>query len=231
MSVVRVLKKTAHSEGALTDDLYTREDRRMDKERIIILCTVVSLVSGGAIALLNGGTVSIASVIEADGNRGAPGIRTASVVSGRYLKVPVGSILLEPPEDITGKRSPVDFPHSRHFVYKCQRCHHKWLGDAELRTCSSAKCHDQVTRPERPGRSIPDPDYDIAYFREAYHQQCISCHRELQQQNLEFQQSLTKANPLTDWLQHLFRDDAAYRAENKPPVGGPTTCGKCHLED
>jgi hypothetical protein len=183
----------------------------MDRERITILCLVVFMIFGGAIAFLPVNTESLASVIETTPGDGAQS-QVESAAANQYLKVPVGNIIITPPEDVSGKRKPVDFPHSRHFSYACQTCHHKWMGGANLQGCSTQDCHGQVTRPERPGRKVPDPDYDISYFKKAYHQQCITCHKSLKQQNLEAELSLEQI-------------------EGKLPVVGPTSCVKCHPEE
>ena len=45
------------------------------------------------------------------------------------LSVPLGIIVLKPPEQTRPINSLVEFPHSRHFIYDCRRCHHKWEGD------------------------------------------------------------------------------------------------------
>ena len=50
--------------------------------------------------------------------------------------IPMGNILLEPPEAVKAKKSPVDFPHSRHFVYDCKICHHQWEGDTQIQNCT-----------------------------------------------------------------------------------------------
>ena len=201
---------------------------RMDRKRIIILCLAVFLVFGGTAVFLSMDTESIASVIETTVGDGTQSPRTESLTSTRHLKVPIGNILLKPPEDMSGKRTPVDFPHSRHFSYTCRTCHHKWLGDAELQTCSSQKCHDQVERPKRPGRKTPEPDYDIAYFKKAYHQQCITCHKAIKQQNKELEELSAKPIYL---LKRLIGITGSNTLTGKLTVVGPTSCVKCHPEN
>ena len=38
----------------------------------------------------------------------------------------------------------VKFPHAPHEANKveCQKCHHKWDGQGEVKACGSAGCHD-----------------------------------------------------------------------------------------
>ncbi len=184
----------------------------MDRKRTIILCLAVLLAFGGAAASLAENAESIASMTETASLDTAASSQAQSMASDRYLKVPVGNILLKPPEDATGKRTSVDFPHSRHFDYNCKRCHHKWIGNAKLQSCSTQGCHDKLERPTRPGRRIPDPNYDIAYFKKAFHLQCIACHKDLKLQNEALELSMKKI-------------------EGKLPVVGPTSCVQCHPED
>jgi len=126
-----------------------------------------------------------------------------------FLKVPVGHILLQAPGDIKPKRSPVDLPHSRHFTYNCQICHHTWEGDENLQTCTASGCHDQVNRPKSIDGRPPDPKQEIAYFKTAFHQLCITCHKDIQQQNLDLELSLKQI-------------------KGKLPKTGPTSCNQCH---
>ncbi len=45
------------------------------------------------------------------------------------MVVPMGVIVLEPPESVEPKRSAVEFPHSTHFAsVDCGTCHHTWQG-------------------------------------------------------------------------------------------------------
>ena len=54
--------------------------------------------------------------------------------------LPMGTIVLGPPESVESKRASVDFPHSKHFVYDCKTCHHKWKGDAKISSQISGSC-------------------------------------------------------------------------------------------
>lgn len=171
--------------------------------KTIILCLVLMMICGGMIALS-----SVASETEGTDSSYAPTQEMESNENS-FLEVPIGNILLEAPADSNTRRSPVDFPHSIHFTYTCYTCHHMWEGDGNLQTCTASGCHDQIERPRRTEENQPDPEEEIAYFKEAFHQLCITCHKEIQQQNLELELS----------LKHI---------QGKLPKGGPTSCVHCH---
>ena len=53
---------------------------------------------------------------------------SAALVLGQSeeeMIVPMGTIVIGPPESVEAKRSPVEFPHAVHFKYECRTCHHK----------------------------------------------------------------------------------------------------------
>jgi hypothetical protein len=56
--------------------------------------------------------------------------------------VPMGVIILKPDASVEQKKSPVEFNHSKHFLYDCRTCHHKWKGDAKITNCTTSNCHD-----------------------------------------------------------------------------------------
>ena len=126
------------------------------------------------------------------------------------LCVPLGTIVLEPPKSVDSSKNPVEFPHSRHFVYNCKACHHTWNQDARLQTCTTSNCHDLVKAPEKAVGSVPG----VKYFKKAYHQKCIGCHREIKKQNAEKEKNLR----FTDKTLSLKKT-------------GPTGCVQCHPKD
>jgi c(7)-type cytochrome triheme protein len=88
------------------------------------------------------------------------------------------------------QRPPVAFPHMDHIIsgIDCKTCHHRFkdgkniLDEMELQEgaegikCSS--CHK-----EKPGfRFAPDLDPTKRNLQQAFHRQCIGCHRQLQQE-------------------------------------------------
>ena len=112
-------------------------------------------------------------------------IISGSVMADRLdaIYVPVGTLVLNPPSEIVSVRSPVSFPHSLHFIYACRKCHHKWDGLTKVKNCMAAGCHDALDPPKKSEKAL---DYDmdaIVYFKYAYHQRCIGCHKDIQAGN------------------------------------------------
>ena len=124
--------------------------------------------------------------------------------------VPMGTIELKPPASVEAKRSPVDFPHSEHFVhYDCKTCHHKWEGASVIKGCTTSGCHDLDASPKQsPGKKI-DGNYAARYYKKAFHGQCIDCHKQIRIKNIE-------------------KEYAAGLTKPKIVVPGPTSCIKCH---
>ena len=123
--------------------------------------------------------------------------------------VPVGRLALAPPVGVTPKRSAVAFPHSRHFGYTCMTCHHKWDGNSQVKSCTASNCHDQLSLPLKSKKAMDDPPESIRYYKYAFHQQCISCHREIKTHNEKFERSRRKLKEPLQWP-------------------GPTGCVDCH---
>ena len=123
--------------------------------------------------------------------------------------VPVGRLALAPPVGVTAKRSAVAFPHSQHFDYHCKTCHHKWDGNSQVQSCTASKCHDQLSLPVKSKKARANSLEAIRYFKYAFHQQCISCHREIRIHNKKLEQSRKKI-----------------KAPLQRP--GPTSCVGCH---
>jgi hypothetical protein len=123
--------------------------------------------------------------------------------------VPVGRLALAPPVGVTPKRSAVAFPHSQHFGYTCKTCHHKWDGNSQVQSCTASKCHDQLSLPVKSKKTRTHRLETIRYYKYAFHQQCIGCHREIKIQNEKLERSMKK---IKEPLQ-------------RP---GPTACIGCH---
>ncbi len=123
--------------------------------------------------------------------------------------VPVGRLALAPPVGVTPKRSAVAFPHSRHFGYTCKTCHHKWDGNSQVQSCTASKCHDQLSVPVKSKKVRANRLEAIRYYKYAFHQQCISCHREIKLQNEKLERSRKKIKEPLQWP-------------------GPTSCVDCH---
>jgi hypothetical protein len=129
------------------------------------------------------------------------------------MVVPMGVIVLEPPESVEPKRSPVEFPHSVHFAsVDCRTCHHKWQGTEKIMGCGTTDCHDVTVSPTKSGEGRTNPDLAVRYYKTAYHQLCIGCHKEIRTQNIELETSRQE-------LQGALT------------VPGPTSCVLCHPKE
>ena len=123
--------------------------------------------------------------------------------------VPVGRLALAPPVGVTAKRSAVAFPHSLHFRYTCNTCHHKWDGNSQVQSCTASKCHDQLSLPVKAKKARANRLEAIRYYKTAFHQQCISCHTEIKIHNEKLERSRKKVKEPLQWP-------------------GPTSCVGCH---
>ena len=125
------------------------------------------------------------------------------------IYVPVGRIALAPTVGVSPKRSAVAFPQSQHFSYTCKTCHHKWDGNSQVQSCTASKCHDQLSLPVKSKRAGANRMETIRYYKYAFHQLCISCHRDIKIRNEKLERSRKK---IREPLQ-------------RP---GPTSCVGCH---
>lgn len=129
------------------------------------------------------------------------------------MVVPMGTIVLEPPESVEPKRSPVEFPHSTHFAsVDCRTCHHKWQGTEVITGCGTQDCHDLTVSPTKSGDDRSNPDLAIRYYKTGYHQLCIGCHKEIRAQNAQLE---TSHKELKETL----------------TIPGPTSCIQCHPKE
>jgi predicted CxxxxCH...CXXCH cytochrome family protein len=121
--------------------------------------------------------------------------------------VPVGRIVVAPPVGVSPRRSAVAFPHSRHFNYRCKTCHHKWDGHTQVKSCSASNCHNGLSAQKKDSQTPFD-----RYYKTAFHQSCIGCHKEIKVQNQKLEASKT-----------VLRDTLSRT--------GPTGCVQCHPKD
>lgn len=126
--------------------------------------------------------------------------------------VPMGKIMLKPDASVKQKKSPVEFHHSKHFVYDCKTCHHKWEGNTKIVTCETSGCHDLLKSPKKPTKYLSYTDTGIKYYKYAFHQQCVGCHKEIKNKRKEMEMSY---KTLTTVL----------------PKTGPTGCIECHPKE
>jgi len=140
----------------------------------------------------------------------------AMVVSGESedetMVVPMGIIQLEPPEDVEAKKTSVDFPHATHFEFNCITCHHQWELDEPVTSCATSGCHDGIVAPTKAENGEMDEDLAISYYKTAFHQMCIGCHKEMKAQNKKLEMS-------------------GQTLKDKLPNTGPTGCINCHLKE
>jgi hypothetical protein len=123
--------------------------------------------------------------------------------------VPMGVITIEPPPEAEDQKSPVDFPHARHFATDCKTCHHTWTGEEKIQSCQASGCHDQAAAPKTADAYLSYSDVAIKYYKYAYHQACIGCHKEIRAKNLAMAKS--------------------YQVPGETlPEAGPTGCVDCH---
>lgn len=131
--------------------------------------------------------------------------------SGNNLCIPLGTILLEPPEEVDPKRAAVEFPHAVHFDYNCKACHHTWDGESPVLSCMTSGCHDLAQKPTKEERAA-DPELALRYYKDAYHAACIGCHKEIKKQNRAMENS--------------------YRSDTEPiQSSGPSGCTECHPKE
>ena len=153
-----------------------------------------SLTFMGVVLLI--GTIACASSVIA-----ASGIKRMSV--------PLGTITLRPPKSVKAERVPVKFPHGVHFSMACNVCHHTWKGTTPITGCRAAGCHDLDTLPRIAKSNRIDKAKMIRYYKEAYHINCIGCHKRLKRK-----------------IQQMA---SAHGSVNvKLPTTGPTGCIGCH---
>ena len=126
--------------------------------------------------------------------------------------VPMGEITLQSLAQ-DAKRSEVAFPHNVHFGFACQKCHHKWNVEEAVQSCTTSGCHDLDKAPmDEKGRPVRDPAQRVRYFKDAFHQMCIGCHKEIKMENRKMEAS------------------KAALGEKLAPAG-PTGCNQCHPKE
>ena len=137
------------------------------------------------------------------------GIWGSFVIADDTMQVPLGKIGLTPLTQ-SPKRSNVTFPHGAHFSYACQKCHHKWTGEAAIQSCTTSGCHDLDKAPvDKNGKPVMDPVLQARYYKNAFHDLCIGCHKDIKVKNKAMEASKTALG------------------EKLPPTG-PTGCNQCH---
>ena len=159
----------------------------MQKVGILLLCIVTAVVFGSVL-----------------------------VVSGEEdpedMCVPMGTIVLATPDGVEQKRAPVDFPHSRHFGFECQTCHHKWESTEPINGCMTSGCHDAIEAATKAREGTPSRAEEIRYFKKAYHESCIGCHKVMRLNNRKIEMS-------------------GKEIDGPLPNPGPISCSGCHPKE
>ena len=164
----------------------------MPRIRILILCLVMVLILGFAL-----------EVVGKDTDSGQQNLK---------MCVPLGILVLKPDASVEQKKSAVEFDHSKHFVYDCKACHHKWDIKKEITNCTTSQCHDLLQSPPKPTKYLEYTETGIKYYKYAFHRRCVGCHKEIK----------NKRNKMEMSFQTL---------ESKLPNTGPTGCIGCHPKE
>ena len=165
----------------------------MHRTRIGILCMIMIFVFGTSLKVAGQNPVNIEQ-------------------NQDVMVVPMGVVILEPDASVEQKKSPVEFNHSKHFIYDCRTCHHKWEGNAKIANCTTSNCHDLLNSPENPTKYLAYTDTGIKYYKYAFHESCIGCHKEIKIKRKKMEMS--------------FKTHEA-----KLPKTGPTACIECHPKE
>ena len=163
----------------------------MYKIRIGVLCLVIVFILGIAINVTG---KDAGNIDKKDLNQ---------------MCVPLGIINLKPDSSVKQKKSEVKFDHSRHFIYECKVCHHKWEGKNKIANCTTSGCHDLLRSPEKPTKFLVYTKEGIKYYKYAFHKNCIGCHKEIKVKRKKME------------MTYLV-------SKNKLPKTGPTGCKECH---
>jgi Class III cytochrome C family len=131
------------------------------------------------------------------------------LIADDVMRVPLGKITLAPLAQ-KAQRAKVTFPHAVHFNYACQKCHHKWTGKEAIQSCTTSGCHDLDKVPvDKEGHAVRDKALLARYYKNAFHDACIGCHKAIKMKNKAMEAS------------------KASLGEKLPPTG-PTGCIECH---
>ncbi len=135
-----------------------------------------------------------------------------AVVEKNEMCVPMGGITLEPPDSVAARRAAVDFPHSQHMTLRCNDCHHTWNGAEPVTGCLTSGCHDLDALPRKEDGKSVDKAQAHRYYKNAFHGQCIGCHKTMKVNIREMAKTLASI-------------------DDKLPTTGPTGCIECHPKE
>jgi hypothetical protein len=175
------------------------------------------------------------------------------------LQLPTGTMILTAPAHEQTTRSPVVFPHSTHFQFACNSCHHDWDQVSPVEGCAADGCHEKLWA--SPPDTISLDKKRIKSLTGAYHKVCRDCHRNeleaLNNQGMSTKQAMSrftapiacdechpatpeKIETATDFLEvplgMLTLTAPEGREAKRPPVEFPHgehfnySCQTCHHE-
>ncbi len=134
------------------------------------------------------------------------------LIADDEMIVPMGDITLASPAG-DAQRSDVTFPHAVHFSYSCKECHHKWNSKDVIQGCTTSGCHDLNKAPvDEKGKPVQDQALKIRYYKNAFHGNCIACHKAIKVKNKSMEETKTALGEKLD------------------PTG-PTGCNQCHPKE
>jgi hypothetical protein len=108
-----------------------------------------------------------------------PMLSAADVPGDDYIISPPEGMKTKPGKDgAPGKlQKAVPFPHSKHAEIECADCHHTMEADGgAIKGCMDAGCHDSLEFRDK------DNAKDIKLVENAYHKQCMDCHKDLRKE-------------------------------------------------
>jgi hypothetical protein len=147
---------------------------------------------------------------------GAWGIAVAgeeeTAASEEQMCVPMGIVTLAAPASVETKRVAVEFPHNMHLTLACNNCHHTWEGTQPIVGCMTSGCHDLAALPRKADSKAVDTDQAFRYYKNAFHGQCIGCHKSMKVNIQEMASTLASI-------------------DGKLPRTGPTGCIGCHPKE
>jgi len=134
------------------------------------------------------------------------------LIADDEMCVPMGEVTLAALAK-DAKRSAATFTHTTHFSYACQECHHKWTGKEAIQSCTASGCHDLDKAPvDENGKPVEDKVLKVRYYKNAFHDSCIGCHKEIKVKNKAMEASMASLG-------------------QKLPPTGPTGCKQCHPKE
>ena len=164
----------------------------MYRIRVAVLCLVVVFVFGMALTAAGQNKSDTKEAVE-------------------NMVVPMGIIVIKPDPSIEQKRAPVKFNHAKHFTYDCRTCHHKWEANTKISNCTTSNCHDLLKAPKKPTKYLVYTEEGIKYYKYAYHESCIGCHKEIKVKQKKM--------------------EMAYKASEIEKKVVPTSCNECHPKE